>query len=272
MTSNKHLPKAIEAMKRVYGNFEKDITALTNYAFPPNPHGHNGRYLWTDAFAVCNFISLYRVTRDSRYLVLAERLVQVVHDVLGSTRDQTRRLPGASEQHPLQGGLRIGKIAASGMDSDGQYYHYLTVWMFALNRLSKVTNKAVYNDLGIELVQSIHPKFVAYTEGRPCPKIVWKMNTDLTDVLVSHEGNMDAAQGYLAYTLLQEANRQEPDILSKEINDLKIIVENHVPRRSRHKDPLDLGMGMWIAHFFADLQDENWAKHLKTSYLEDVGR
>ena len=28
------------------------------------------RYLWTDAFAVCNFLELYRRTREERYLDL----------------------------------------------------------------------------------------------------------------------------------------------------------------------------------------------------------
>lgn len=258
-------------MKRTYGNFEKDITALTNYEFPPNPHGHNGRYLWTDAFGVCNLISLYRISRDSRYLILAERLVEVVHRVLGATRDGTRLLPGADAQHPLRGGLRIGKLAASGPDGDGQYYHYLTTWMFALNRLAKVTNKMMYNDLGIELAESIHTKFVTRREATH-PKIVWKMSVDLTEILVSSEGNLDAAQGYLAYSLLQKANKRDPKVLSQEINDLKLIINSHPPQRTHHKDPLDLGMGLWIAHYFADFQDENWAKFLKTSYLEDVGK
>ncbi|GJJ09236.1 hypothetical protein Clacol_003458 [Clathrus columnatus] len=270
MAMSQRLPKAIDAMKRVYGNFEKDITALTHYDFPPNPQGHKGRYLWTDAFGVCNFVSLYRITRDSRYLLLAERLVEVVHRILGSTRDGKRPLPRADAQHPLRGGLRIGKLKANGIDSDGQYYHYLVVWMFALNRLAKVTNKTVYNDLAIELAQVIHRKFVIHEPNLP-PRIMWKMNADLTDALVSKEGSLDAVQGYLAYMLLREANRKDPNVLSKEIDDLKEIINNHPPLPNRHhKDPLDLGMGLWIAHYFADVQGEEWAKTMKTSYVNDA--
>ena len=41
------------------------------------------RYLWTDAFAVCNFVGLARATGDGHYLGLALALVDRVHDVLG---------------------------------------------------------------------------------------------------------------------------------------------------------------------------------------------
>ena len=41
------------------------------------------RYLWTDAFAVCNFLGLFTITRDERFKHLALRLVDQVHYVLG---------------------------------------------------------------------------------------------------------------------------------------------------------------------------------------------
>ena len=60
-------------------------TGLTT-ARPPR------RYLWTDAFAVCNFLSLARVTGEGRYTELALRLVEQVHGVLGRHRpDDARR-------------------------------------------------------------------------------------------------------------------------------------------------------------------------------------
>ncbi|MEM2352169.1 MAG: hypothetical protein QXT26_07155, partial [Thermoproteota archaeon] len=61
-----------------------------------------GRYLWTDSFAVCNFLDLYRRKCNIRYL--------------GRHReDDSRRgwISGLSEEegwrHPTLGGLRIGK-------------------------------------------------------------------------------------------------------------------------------------------------------------------
>ena len=49
------------------------------------------RYLWTDAFAVCNFLELYRQTGEEKYKVLALRLVDQVHHTLGRHR---LRAPG----------------------------------------------------------------------------------------------------------------------------------------------------------------------------------
>ncbi len=49
------------------------------------------RYLWTDAFAVCNFLELYRQTSDEQYRKLALHLVDQVHNVLGRHRDDDPR-------------------------------------------------------------------------------------------------------------------------------------------------------------------------------------
>ena len=74
------------------------------------------RYLWTDAFAVCNFLCLSRTTGEKRYTNLAMRLVGRVHHTLGRHRgDDSRKgwISGLSERegedHPTRGGLRIGK-------------------------------------------------------------------------------------------------------------------------------------------------------------------
>src|SRR5512139_177224 len=74
------------------------------------------RYLWTAAFAVCNFLGLYIQTRDERYRCLALDLVAQVHEVLGRHRQDDERtgwISGLSEEegrrHPTAGGLRIGK-------------------------------------------------------------------------------------------------------------------------------------------------------------------
>lgn len=49
------------------------------------------RYLWTDAFAVCNFLGLARATGEARYSDLALQLVDQVHHVLGRHRADDRR-------------------------------------------------------------------------------------------------------------------------------------------------------------------------------------
>src|SRR5262245_36756552 len=78
---------------------------------------HSGRrYLWTDAFAVCNFLGLARDTGEQRFDALAFRLIERVHSTLGRHREDDRRhgrisgLTDAEGQaHPTLGGLRIGK-------------------------------------------------------------------------------------------------------------------------------------------------------------------
>src|SRR5512135_1450677 len=127
------------------------------------------RYLWTDAFAVCNFLGLYLQTRDEQYKKRALHLVDQVHFILGRHRDDDPRngwISGLSEQEgrlrPTRGGLRIGKgmneripgdpyDAQSEWDRDGQYYHYLTKWMHALNKVSTITGDPTCNRWAIEL-------------------------------------------------------------------------------------------------------------------------
>ncbi len=70
------------------------------------------RYLWTDAFALCNFLELYSQTSDEQYKQPALRLVDQVHRVLGRHRDDDPRngwISGLDERegelHPTRGGL-----------------------------------------------------------------------------------------------------------------------------------------------------------------------
>ena len=44
------------------------------------------RYLWTDAFAICNCLELYRQTSSERYRHLSLGLVERVHHTLGRHR------------------------------------------------------------------------------------------------------------------------------------------------------------------------------------------
>ncbi|KAL8827404.1 MAG: hypothetical protein Q9170_007034, partial [Blastenia crenularia] len=63
--------------------------------------GHRGRYLWTDAFGVLNFLTLYSKTADAKYLTLAYHLINAMHNILDRTRDGKARLAGATDTHPL---------------------------------------------------------------------------------------------------------------------------------------------------------------------------
>ena len=179
------------------------------------------RYLWTDAFALCNFLELHGRTEDQLYGKLARDLVDQVHAVLGRHRPDDRKkgwLSGLAEAkgrlHPTAGGLRIGKKLRerapdepfddeAEWDRDGQYFHYLTKWMHALNRCAAVLKDAKFNAWAIELAKGIHNSFVYTSRGSPHEKrMYWKMSTDLTYPLVSSMGHHDPLDGYVTYRCL----------------------------------------------------------------------
>lgn len=170
------------------------------------------RYLWTDAFAVCNYLALWRATEAPHYRELALRLVQQVHAVLGRHRpDDTHRgwISGLGdregEQHPTIGGLRIGKKLPERprgaplderleWDRDGQYFHYLTRWMHALDQVARWTGEAHFNTWARELADVAHR---AFTGARPGRGMVWKMSVDLSRPLVSSMGQHDPLDGLI---------------------------------------------------------------------------
>lgn len=244
-------------MESVYGPLSDGTDTAKIWTPPERSGGHRGRYLWTDAFGVINFITLSKETNDPVYLTRAVRLAETVHNVLGRTRDGKSRLPGASDDNPVGGGLRIGKVDESGSDGDGQYHHYLTLWMFALNRLSKATNDKTYNDQAIALAKAIHPHFFLYRESAK-PRMVWKIAMDMSKPLVYSQGHLDPIDGFLVFRKLRAAS-EDKTVLQEEIADYKQILD----LKSKHvvsSDTLDLGMTLWTAHCVAD--KEMWFKNL----------
>jgi len=187
--------------------------------------GEPRRYLWTDAFAVCNFVGLYGESRDDQYLQLACRLVEQVHHVLGRHRgDDVREgwISGLSEEegerHPTAGGLRIGKNrperkATEPLDMqlewerDGQYYHYLVKWIHALYRVAEATGEGRYWRWAYELAAAAHNAF-CYEVGREGTKrMYWKMSIDLGRPLVPSMGQHDPLEGLVGYLELQTEGR-----------------------------------------------------------------
>jgi hypothetical protein len=219
------------------------------------------RYLWTDAFAVCNFLGLSHYTRDEAYTHLALRLVDQVHTVLGRHREDDPRsgwISGLDEvegtMHPTKGGLRIGKELNERRpddplderlewDRDGQYYHYLTKWMHALNRVSRVTGDATYNRWAIELAKTAHAGFTYVPSFGGSKRMYWKMSIELTYPLVSSMGHHDPLDGLITYHQLQETAAKEskksplPD-LSAEIADMAAICKG---KSWATDDPLGIG-------------------------------
>ncbi len=183
------------------------------------------RYLWTDAFAVCNYLGLYQKTHDETCLELALRLVDQVHFVLGRHRDDDPRsgwISGLSDDegkmHPTTGGLRIGKILPERKrnepfseqlewERDGQYYHYLTKWMHALNRVSLVSGNPDYTTWAVELARSAHAGFTYNIPGGTRKRMYWKMSIDLSRPLVPSMGQHDPPDGLVTYNELQMTGR-----------------------------------------------------------------
>jgi hypothetical protein len=181
------------------------------------------RYLWTDAFGLVLYVSLYYELREERWLDEAERLVADVERVLGRPH-----------------GLRIGEAS----DRDGQYFHYLAMWLFALARLGDV--RPEYRQRGVALARDIHPAFV-----RPGRGVIWKMKEDLSGPYPGYGlGAMDAYDGYVAYRMLDE------EALAPEIAQMRDLMERDWRTLDIDQD-LGLGMMLWLTHFFPG---EPWAK------------
>lgn len=182
------------------------------------------RYLWTDAFAVCNFLGLGRSTGESRYRDLALRLIDQVHRTLGRHRgDDGRRgwLSGLDEEegaaHPTRGGLRIGKPfperapteapdEAREWDRDGQYFHYLTKWMYALDETARVTANPVLNRWARELAVTAHRAFTYSARGGR-KRMYWKASIDLSRPIVASMGQHDALDGFVTCAELDSTSR-----------------------------------------------------------------
>lgn len=180
------------------------------------------RYLWTDAFGLLLYLSLYDETGDDRWVREGEQLVHAVDDVLGRPR-----------------GLRIGEAP----DRDGQYFHYLAMWLFALARFGDTEPR--FRQEGIRIARDIHRAFVVPGTG-----VIWKMREDLSGPYPGYGfGAMDAFDGYVSYRMLDE------EALSAEIWEMKALMEAQYPALVIDQD-LGLGMMLWLAHFYPE---ESWA-------------
>jgi hypothetical protein len=206
------------------------------------------RYLWTDAFAVCNLLGLHAESGDALYRDLAVQLIDQVHHVLGRHREDDPRhgwISGLDEEegerHPTAAGLRIGKELNERRpgerydpllewDRDGQYFHYLTKWMHALNRASRATADGVYHLWALELARAAHAAFTYRAPGGGPRRMYWKMSIDLSYPLVPSMGQHDPLDGLVTYWELQAAEPPGPRLdsvedLAAEIQEMERICQ-----------------------------------------------
>ena len=208
------------------------------------------RYLWTDAYAVCNYLELYRQTGQQTFLQLALKLVDQVHQILGRQRRDSMRdgwLSGLGEeqarQHPTLGGLRIGKRLPERLpgeavndslewDQDGQYFHYLTKWMHALYCVSRDTGEDIYRQWALVLAKAAHAAFTYTPPGGGTRRMYWKMSVDLSRPLVGSMGQHDPLDGLITYQQLEASTKRctetpsEPS-LKTEIEDMFAMCAGH---------------------------------------------
>jgi hypothetical protein len=180
-------------------------------------------------------VSLYRRTGERGLLEEAEWLVAEVDRVLGRRR-----------------GIRIGEAA----DRDGQYFHYLAMWLFALARLGE--EQPAYRAKGIALARDIHRAFVIPGTG-----VIWKMKEDLSGPYPGYGlGALDAFDGYVSYRMLDE------HALAAEIAEMKDLIDQSYAHLAIDQD-LGLGMMLWLAHFFSA---ERWSRVQTARALRNLDR
>jgi hypothetical protein len=243
-------------------DLEQAEIAMKSFADRTGVSGGVGdrRYLWTDAFAVTNFVGLARTTGKAEYTDLAVALVDRVHHTLGKHRPDSPRhgwLSGeehdAGEQHPTRGGLRIGKRLperARGeprderleWHRDGQYFHYLTKWMHALARVSAATGSTAMIGWARELCGVAHRAFTYVPDWGGHRRMYWKMSSDLSRPLVAAMGQHDPLDGYL--TALELDAGKTPPTLARVSDDYRQMIDL---TELTTEDPLGLGGLLWDA-------------------------
>jgi len=192
-------------------------------------------YLWTDAFGLVLLVSLYQELKEQRFLDEAVSLVAEVDRVLGRKR-----------------GIRIGEEP----DRDGQYFHYLAMWLYALSVLGRY--EPACRQKGIALAHDIHGPFVVPGRG-----VIWKMKEDLSGPYPGYGfGALDAFDGYVSYRLLDQ------QALAGEIAEMRVIIDRTAGDLVITQD-LGLGMMLWMTHFFPE---EWWAERQKRRSLAMLDR
>lgn len=184
--------------------------------------GPERRYLWTDAFAVCNLLGLARLTGEERYTGLALQLVERVHPTLGGLRIG-KELPERRPEEPFDEHLE--------WERDGQYFHYLTKWIHALDQVRRSSGSAVHGAWARELAVAAHGAFTHRAGGRA--RLHWKMSIDLSRPLVPSMGQHDPLDGYV--TCLQ---LRAPELATRIAEFRSMIVD---PAELATADPLGIG-------------------------------
>ncbi|NOQ90914.1 MAG: hypothetical protein GQ549_08210 [Gammaproteobacteria bacterium] len=233
-------------------------------------------------------MELYRQTGDVEDLQLALKLVDQVHFTLGKHHKDSEHsgwLSGLDEEqarlHPTIAGLRIGKQLNERQadeayddrlewDRDGQYFHYLTKWMHALNRVSQVTGKSIYNQWALDLARAAHAAFTYTPASGGCKRMYWKMSIGLSRAQVPSMGQHDPLDGLITYQQLEASAKGFSEAavefsLKTEIEELEAMC---VGRNWATEDPLGIGGLLTDAYRLVQLIEAHYLH--ETSRLESL--
>lgn len=217
------------------------------------------RYLWTDAFAVCNYLSLYQARGARTFIESAGRLVDQVHEVLGAYAENDTRNgwlggmdDGEHSRSPTRAGLRIGKAMPERgadepfderreWDRDGQYFHYLTRWMHALERMAEATGEARYHRWAVDLACAAFDGFVEGPTGAGPRRMFWKMSIDLDRPLVPAMGHHDPLDGWVTARMLIASDHATGSERRELIERAGVYRDMFAGRELATGDPLGIG-------------------------------
>jgi hypothetical protein len=265
--------KGEEPVERQVAQIMTDFARFTGLS---PEEGTPTRYLWTDAFGVCNFLGLFEKTKDPQYRDLALGLVEQTHRVLGRHRNDDRRtgwISGLTDEegagHPTSGGLRIGKKLRERRpgepfderlewDRDGQYFHYLTKWMHALDRMTSVTGDFKYNRWALELARVACAKFVHEAPRGGSKRMAWKMSIDLSHPLVPHMGQHDPLEGLVAFSEIDATGLADSDKPGDLRPEIAVMEEMCRGKGWVTDDPLGLGSLLSDAYGVAQLMTRGY--------------
>jgi len=254
--------------EKIIKELMEEFAARTGLA--PKGGAQVRRYLWTDAFAVCNYLALYKENRREEHLHLALNLVDQVHEILGRHRDDDPRSgwisglgEGEGRLHPTAGGLRIGKRMPERQpqepfeeglewERDGQYYHYLTKWMHALCCVGRVIDNPAYSAWAAELADRAHKSFF-HTATNGDKYMYWKMSIDLSRPQVTSMGHHDPLDGLITCLEIRREIARRHDSVSTHL-DPAITDLAELCREVNWTTPDPLGLGGLLADSWRLLQ------------------
>lgn len=202
---------------------QKSQTIMDQFAMKPglsyDSHSQKSHapihYLWTDAFAVCNYLGLYHQSAKPLFLEQAVRMVEQVHYRLAKPRKDNNKTGWVN-------GFNEGQFL------EWQEDHCLTKWMHALNCVSRDTGDSKYNRWALELAKTAFNAFVYQSASDLGKNMRWKISVDLSRPLVTLMGQQDPLDTLLTYQQLQTSAQRFSDIptaldLESEITEMSSI-------------------------------------------------